>query len=121
MTLAPDDLEPDAFITIHSHHKKSTRQRREMCVEYDPEIGEDSLHDPAGNFGVPFQILALSLPYIICSQMVAGGDEVGPVIFDIRKVKLMRLDTSYVEAFMEYEPLGFTLGKDMDHRARKGA
>lgn len=129
MTLTPDDLEPFMYVTVHSQRKRPMVHLRDPDGDFEPVIMRDELHDPLDQFGVPFMVLGLSLPYVICSEISPGGDEVGLIRFDIRKVKLIELDDSYVEAFMDFEDMtedtgqhrGGTLGMDWKHHPRKGA
>ena len=102
-TLAPDDLCTDLFVTVHAH------QTRRKAVMRDPrgrrpsvEVVKDAMEDENGQFGIPLRIIGLSLPFVACAIIEPGGREAGPTILDIRKVKICRLDESYVQALTSF-------------------
>ena len=110
-TLAPDDLCPDLFVTVHAH------QTRRKAVMRDPrgrrpsvEVIKDAMEDENGQFGIPLRIIGLSLPFVACAIIEPGGREAGPTILDIRKVQLCKLDESYVNALKSFP----TEGQDQD-------
>jgi hypothetical protein len=53
--------------------------------------------------GVPHKVLGLSWPWVVFGVLVPGGSVDGPIIHDLRKIKCMRLDDSYVNAISEFE------------------
>jgi hypothetical protein len=54
--------------------------------------------------GVPLRVLGVSLPFVACAILKPGGGECGPTILDVRRVRLARLDPSYVEAISSFTP-----------------
>lgn len=46
-------------------------------------------------------MLSVNLPYVVCMVIMPDGSERGPTFFDLRCVRLMRLDQVYVDAILE--------------------
>ncbi len=66
----------------------SQRARRTMCG-----VAE----------GIPMRVLGISLPFVVCGVLYPGGREVGPEIIDVRSVRLVSLDPSYVQAIIDFK------------------
>lgn len=97
--LAADDLAPQMFVAVHSHCRSDRNVRR--AGPYGIEVHEVPPASPVPP-GVPLQVMASSLPFVVCSILEPGGNLDGPVILDLRAVRLMRLAPEFVEAVAAY-------------------
>lgn len=48
--------------------------------------------------GMPLLVKAISFPYIACGVISIEGDELGPVVVDVRKIRVCVLSGEYVTA-----------------------
>lgn len=53
--------------------------------------------------GVPHKVLSVSWPWCVFGILIPGGDIDGPVIFDLRRVQLMRLTDEFVDAIKAFK------------------
>ena len=101
MILAPDDIQVDSHVAIHS-----TRRPRLMRTKVNSlrnaVLETEFVDEPPVPQGVPLRVLATSLPFILCSVMEPSGTEAGPVIIDVRTVNLTRMSAAFVQALVEF-------------------
>ena len=99
--LAADDLSPEMFVAVHSLRRPTLVAR---CR--GPQIVDIHEAPPATPVppGLPLQVLGLSLPFVACSVLEPGGYFGGPVIVDLRAVRLTRLSPDFVAAVQAFEP-----------------
>ena len=57
----------------------------------------------SGIEGVPHKVLSVSWPYCVFGVLLPGGRIDGPVIKDLRKVRLLRLTEEFVNAIKLFE------------------
>jgi hypothetical protein len=107
--IAPDDLNVGDFVAVIE--PKQPRKPKIIMgrdQDGDPIVMMNPNSNQGGSAGVPHKVLGLSWPWVVFGVLVPGGEVDGPVIHDLRKVKCMRLDDSYVEAiksFVKPEPV----------------
>lgn len=98
--LTPDDLRIGAYVAVHS----VTAVPR-TCAE-EPErrmSGRPCRESPPLGFGMPLQIRAISLPFLACAVLQPGGGHVGPVILDLRSLRLIAVSRQFVRAIAEFK------------------
>ena len=98
--LAPDDLRVGAYVAVHS-----LAAAPRACPE-EPErrmSGRPCREWPPLGFGMPLQIRAISLPFLACAVLQPGGGHVGPVILDLRGVRLIAVSRQFVRAIAEFK------------------
>jgi hypothetical protein len=102
--IAPDDLKIGDFVAVIEPKQKPRAQivmgRDE---DGDPIMISHTRSNGDGAAGVPHKILGLSWPWIVFGVLVPGGEVDGPIIHDLRKIKCMRLDKSYVAAITAFK------------------
>ena len=98
--LAADDLAPQMFVAVHSPRRPSGVVRR--AGPRGIEVHEEPLASPVPP-GVPLQVMASSLPFVVCSVLEPGGNLDGPVILDLRAVRLTRLTREFVTAVAAFK------------------
>ena len=116
MTLAPDDLQPDLFLTVSSSTRKKIR-----LEGGDPEESGDLLfigRDYTALHGAMMRVIAVALPYVYCAVLLPGDREKGPVTIDIRSAELMRLDPEVVRQVRAFTPTPKSQDKATDTPAR---
>lgn len=99
--LAPDDLSQGTLVAVHSQRRQVGFIRRHG--DDGIEFREAAPTAPVPT-GVPLEILGISLPFVACAVIEPGGTRAGPVILDIRTVRLARLSGSFVAAVVGFEP-----------------
>ncbi len=103
--IAPDDLGVGDFVAVVEPKKKRMPQMvMGRDADGDPMIvpmPESGNGNPAA--GVPHKVLGISWPWAVFGVLIPGGAVEGPVIHDLRKIKCMRLDDSYVDAIKAFE------------------
>jgi len=52
---------------------------------------------------MPLQVRAISLPFLACAVLQPGGGHAGPVILDLRGVRLMAVARQFVRAIATFE------------------
>jgi len=98
--LAPDDLRVGTYVALHS-----VAAAPRTCPE-EPErrmSGRRCREGPPLGFGMPLQIRAISLPFLACAVLQPGGGHVGPVILDLRGVRLIAVSRQFVRAIAEFK------------------
>ncbi|MDA0296944.1 MAG: hypothetical protein O3A31_13355 [Planctomycetota bacterium] len=118
-TLPADDLAPNLWITLRERldadgrpidleRFESRHGSRDAEGDSDSEPTDENsmLVRRRRRFpvapGTPLKILASSIPYIYVSVLAPDGDEAGPVILDVRKHAVVRLDDSVPEAIQRF-------------------
>ena len=91
--LAPDDLKVGKYIAVHSAARRS-------ALDGSSESPDESGAARHGQFpaGVPLQVRAVSLPFLVCGVLQPGGGHSGPVVLDLRRVRLIGVNKSFVDA-----------------------
>ena len=102
--IAPDDLQNGDFVAI----VKNRRRPRHRMVLGDERDGERRMNivveqEGRGIEGVPHKVLSVSWPYCVFGILLPGGEIDGPVIIDLRGVKLLRLTDEFVNAIKAFE------------------
>lgn len=103
--IAPDDLKVGDFVAVVQ--PKIARRHQIIMgrdAEGDPMIMQMSKDDSQRVVsGVPHKVEGVSWPWAVFGILIPGGEVEGPVIHDLRKIKCMRLDDSYVEAIIGFK------------------
>lgn len=97
--LAPDDLEVGCYVAVHSE----TRTKAPVDLDsasMQPRI-QPELRNPCP-LGIPLKIRAVSLPFAACAILQPGGGHTGPLILDLRTVRLVRVSRQYVRAIATF-------------------
>lgn len=102
--IAPEDLQNGDYVAIV---KRSRRPRHRMVLGDDHD-GERRMNiiveqEGRGMEGVPHQVLSVSWPYCVFGILLPGGEIDGPVIKDLRTVRLLRLTDEFVNAIKAFE------------------
>jgi hypothetical protein len=102
--IAPDDLEIGDFVAVIEPRQ---RQRPKLVMGRDEDGDPIMISHASSNSdqiaGVPHKILGLSWPWAVFGVLIPGGEVDGPIIHDLRKIKCMRLDESYVAAITAFK------------------
>ncbi|MDP6693878.1 MAG: hypothetical protein QF444_06075, partial [Phycisphaerales bacterium] len=53
--------------------------------------------------GKPYRVVGISWPWVMLGFLMPGGDHKGPVVADLRKIKCMRVEDSYVNALKNFK------------------
>ena len=101
--LNADDLATGMFVAVHSPSPQNRLRFRPSDVE---ESAIELIERPPSPVppGVPMRILGISLPFLACAVLKPGGGLDGPVIVDVRAVRLSRLSSGYIAAISNFEP-----------------
>ena len=102
-TIIPyDDIHPNMWVTIRDipeeedadfpfdHPAESMRRmrRHRPCTKPQP--------------GVPMRVLSVDLPFIYLAMLDGAGDEVGPLIMDLREQPVVGLDESVSKSIVAF-------------------
>lgn len=96
-----DDFRPDMWVTIRD------------VPEDDPSVSpfdtpEETLgrlrrrRRPVARPGIPLRILSVDLPFLYLAVLDGDGDEVGPVILDVRDQPVVGIDESVPHAIIAF-------------------
>jgi hypothetical protein len=100
--LAPDDIHVGFYVALHSssapHQSCDQSQRR--------PAGLSDLSDPPLGAGMPLLVRAISLPFVACAILQPGGGHAGPVIIDVRHLRLIKVSSGFVRAIAEFKMAG---------------
>ena len=96
--LKADDLTKGQFVAVHSLSPLAR-----LCRESIDER-EASVPPAPVPLGFPLRVLEVSLPFVACSLLQPGGKESGPMIIDLRNVRLCRLSNRFIEAIKAFPP-----------------
>lgn len=102
--IAPEDLHIGDFVAV-VEPKQSKQPRLVMGRDSDgePMLISHTPNNPSPTVGVPHKVLGLSWPWAVFGVLIPGGEVDGPIIHDLRNVKCMRLEKSYVDAIKAFE------------------
>ncbi|MFM1833759.1 MAG: hypothetical protein RLZZ461_2075 [Planctomycetota bacterium] len=101
--IAADDLRPDLWVTLRPMPEEDPPPdflpgaAAEWLMRRRRRIGQRA--------GTPLRIIAVDLPYLYVSILDPDGDEVGPLILDIREQPVQRLDDSVPDAIRKFAGL----------------
>ena len=110
--LPADDLNPNMWITLRERLDADGRPIE--SGGFDVVSGGSNDEDDDSNEaaaavrgcpvppGTPLRLLAPSVPYLYVAVLGPDGEEVGPVILDIRKHPVVRLDEAVPEAIQRF-------------------
>jgi hypothetical protein len=102
--IAPDDLGVGDFVAVvEPKQKRKLRMIMGRDEDGDPIMMPHPEPLNQCTAGVPHKVLGISWPWAVFGVLVPGGKVDGPIIHDLRKIKCMRLDTSYVNAIKAFE------------------
>ena len=110
-SLPADDLNPNMWITLRE--RLDADGRPIDSGGFDVVSGGSNDEDDDSNEaaavrgcpvppGTPLRLLAPSVPYLYVAVLGPDGEEVGPVILDIRKHPVVRLDEAVPEAIQRF-------------------
>lgn len=101
--IAPEDLKVGDFVAV-IQPKQYTKPKFMMGRDPDGDpIVMQMSKEQLPTEGIPHQVLGISWPWIVFGVLVPGGEVDGPIIHDLRTIKCMRLDESYVNAISAFE------------------
>lgn len=112
-----DDLRPDMWVTIRD------------VPEDDPSVSpfdtpEEALgrlrrrRRPVARPGIPLRVLSVDLPFLYLAVLDGDGDEVGPVILDLRDQPVVGIDESVPHAIIAF---GWRKREDAQSRCTEAA
>ncbi len=111
-TLPADDLNPNMWITLRERLDADGRPIESGGFDVvsggsndgddDSNEAADAVHGGPVPPGTPLRLLAPSVPYLYVAVLGPDGEEVGPVILDIRKHPVVRLDEAVPEAIRRF-------------------
>lgn len=98
--LPADDLRVGAYVAVHS----CVVTRTAPVDSEDEQFGRVAPQTPSRVIapGIPLQIRAITLPYVICAAIHPGGSRRGPILIDMRQVRLMKVSGKYVRAMNQF-------------------
>ena len=97
-----DDIRPNIWVTIRDipevndaefpfdHPHGSTRHQRSHRIGRKPQPG------------VPMRVLSIDLPFVYLAILDGDGDEVGPLIMDLREQPLVRIENAVADSIIEF-------------------
>lgn len=100
--LPPDDLRVGEWIAVRDFVDDESSL---LPDEPDPRLLRRMRREVAGSSpqpGVPFRVLAVELPWVYAAGLDADGDEVGPSILDVRRVRLVRISPEVPAAIVAF-------------------
>jgi hypothetical protein len=111
--LPADDLNPNMWITLRERLDADGRPIEsggfDVVTGGSNEDGDDDSNEATVVArgcpvppGTPLRLLAPSVPYLYVAVLGPDGEEVGPVILDIRKHPVVRLDEAVPEAIQRF-------------------
>ncbi len=116
--LAPDDLRVGAYVALHSLLATPRQPLEEP--ELRPHI-RPRRDAPVLGYGMPVQIRAVSLPFLVCAILQPGGAHSGPAILDLREVRLIGVSRQFVRAIAGFEQAAGGARKDAIPQEQKAA
>ena len=113
-----DDLRPDMWVTI-----------RDLPEEEETSVSPFDSHAeamgrlrrrrrPVARPGVPLRVLSVDLPFLYLAVLDGDGDEVGPVILDLRDQPVVGIDESVPHAIIAF---GWRKREDAQSRCTEAA
>jgi len=102
--IAPDDMKVGDFVAVIEPKQRPTAHLvMGRDEDGDPIMISHTRNNLSATAGVPHKVLGLSWPWVVFGVLVPGGGVDGPIIHDLRKIKCMRLEDSYVNAIKAFE------------------
>ena len=102
--IAPDDLGVGDFVAVvEPKQARNTNFMVGRDPDGDPIVMVNPEQQNQGVPGVPHKVLGISWPWVVFGVLVPGGEVDGPIIHDLRRIKCMRLDDSYVNAIKAFD------------------
>lgn len=100
MILAPDDIQVNTYVSIHSVRAQlkgeRSSNRRDQAAYV---VIAEALPVP---LGVPLRVLSVSLPFVLCAVVDPEGAESSPAIIDVRVHRLTPTTESFVDALRQF-------------------
>jgi hypothetical protein len=100
-TLAPDDIRKGIYVTVTA--VRLPEMRRPIPGEPPvpgPRSVAISMAPPAG---IPLEVRGVNMPFVVCAIPQPGGKFEGPIVLDLRVVKLMKVSHQYVKSYVSFE------------------
>ena len=97
LILAADDFTAGDYVAVHSVQPIASRAFRAK----QDILAHCQFMSPVPP-GIPLRVLEVSLPFVACGLLEPGGCESGPVIIDIRVVRLCRIRSVFVDAIKAF-------------------
>lgn len=96
--LNPDDLNVGEFVAVHSLRAAAT-----TSIETPRDFAMARANRPKSPvpLGAPVEVIAVNLPFVLVAVVLPGGGSSGPVLLDIRDVRLMPVPEEMVHALRE--------------------
>ena len=95
LILAPDDIAAGAKVAIHSMQPLGCPGAKSKLLL----ISQSIMPVPPG---VPLRVLEVSLPFVACTLLEPDGSESGPIILDVRVIRLCRVSERFVGAITAF-------------------
>ena len=95
-----DDLELGNYVT--PHQPQVSRVEKGLLTNCGAQTASGKEIRP----GIPLRVIAIDLPFVACAQLQPDGSEKGPLILDIRSLRLCRLSAEFVEAITRFRADG---------------
>ncbi len=89
--LSVDDIEIGQVVAFHSFFKTNGILPSSKPLSFRSPVGLI----PAG---APMRVKGLSLPFVACEVIAPDGEEIGPAIVDIRRLRICLLSNEYINA-----------------------
>ena len=105
MPIAPDDLDLDQYITVHSDVRPKPSLDTEDVVPPDVMHAIMASNMNRKHHGVMMRVVALALPYVYCQPVLPNHENPGPVVLDVRDVKLMAIDPVMIDRLRDSMPV----------------
>jgi hypothetical protein len=110
MILQADDIFEGMIVAVHSpaHAPAMRIGGKDIAMAFgrsesgEPRIMAAPQPELPVQPGVPLRVIATSFPFVACSIIQPVGSEAGPVMVDLRDVRLCRLDHRFVGAIAKY-------------------
>lgn len=101
--IAADDLCPDMWVTLRPVPEEEPLPP--FLAEMHPAFLGRRCRPNRMRPGTPLRVLAVDLPNLYVSVLDPDGDEVGPIILDIREQPVLRLDDAVPDAIRRFARL----------------
>ncbi len=92
--LSVDDIERGQIVSFHSFHHTRPDAENSKSVSFQCSLGRISA-------GTPMRVKAISLPFLACELLAPNGEKAGPVIIDVRCLRLCQLDKEYADYIVD--------------------
>ncbi len=92
--LSVDDIEPGQIVALHSFIRNPND-----ASDVKSHGASSPIHGVS--MGVPMRVKGLSLPFVACELISLEGNEIASAIVDVRRVRICKLDTDYVNAIVK--------------------